>query len=246
MTQKCSTCNVNLDLDKFKQNLNGSYQKTCIKCLEKTKKYRDENKCLHNKERSKCKICKEDGTGGSSICEHNILRSRCKTCKENGVGGASICKHNINRFCCKICKEDGIGGVSICEHSKRRSLCKECKELGTGGSGICEHNIQRSYCKICSDEKKITIQNMIHSSKKTDKQYNRFDPVNFIDEEFIEELLDKYTHCYYEDCQVGLQIMTRQDDMATIERLDNSVGHIKSNCVICCWKCNCKRKSNLS
>jgi len=35
-----------------------------------------------------------------------------------------------------------------------------------------------------------------------------------------------------------------QDNLATVERIDNSIGHIKSNCVICCLKCNTMRKSN--
>lgn len=32
--------------------------------------------------------------------------------------------------------------------------------------------------------------------------------------------------------------------VATIERLDNSIGHIKSNCVICCLRCNQMNKSD--
>ena len=35
-----------------------------------------------------------------------------------------------------------------------------------------------------------------------------------------------------------------RNDLATIERLDNSIGHIKSNCVLCCMQCNKSRKSN--
>jgi len=85
---------------------------------------------------------------------------------------------------------------------------------------------------------------MIRGSKHKDKKFNRYDPVNFIDYCFVENLLDDYTHCNYDDCRVELQIMERADNMATIERLDNSLGHIKSNCVICCLKCNVSRKSN--
>ena len=43
---------------------------------------------------------------------------------------------------------------------------------------------------------------------------------------------------------VNLQYTEYQDDLATIERLDNSIGHIKSNCVLCCLKCNNLKKSN--
>ena len=126
-----------------------------------------------------------------------------------------------------------------CEHNRVKSRCKECK-----GASICEHNRLKSQCKECSNPVKITIQKMIYNSKQYDKKYDIYDPVNFIDYCFVENLLDDYKHCYYQDCKVELQIMERKDNLATIERLDNSLGHIKSNCVICCWKCNYSKKSN--
>ena len=43
---------------------------------------------------------------------------------------------------------------------------------------------------------------------------------------------------------VNLQYTEYRNDLATIERLDNSIGHIKSNCVLCCFKCNLSKKSN--
>ena len=79
---------------------------------------------------------------------------------------------------------------------------------------------------------------MISSSKKSDKKYDRYDIVNFVDYDFLENLIDDYSHCCYPDCNEELQIVHYQDDLATIERLDNNIGHIKSNCVICCMKCN--------
>ena len=202
----------------------------CIRCkmnltLDKFKKKRDDtyqkmcNECL-----DKAKINRE-----KNKCEHNRVKSRCKECK-----GASICEHNRVKSSCKEC-----GGSSICEHNRRKSRCKECK-----GASICEHNRLKSQCKECSNPVKITIQKMIYNSKQYDKKYDIYDPVNFIDYCFVENLLDDYKHCYYQDCKVELQIMERKDNLATIERLDNSLGHIKSNCVICCWKCNYSKKSN--
>ena len=57
-------------------------------------------------------------------------------------------------------------------------------------------------------------------------------------------LLDDYSHCCYPDCNAELRIIQYQDDLATIERLDDSIGHIKSNCAICCMKFNVIKKSN--
>ena len=35
-----------------------------------------------------------------------------------------------------------------------------------------------------------------------------------------------------------LQYIEYNETLATIERLDNNIGHIKSNCVIACKDCN--------
>jgi hypothetical protein len=86
---------------------------------------------------------------------------------------------------------------------------------------------------------------MIKGSKSSDNKNNRYDADRFIDKCFIEGLVEEYPMCFYEDCKVELQYIKYQDDLATIERLDNNIGHIKSNCVICCRKCNNARKSNM-
>jgi hypothetical protein len=160
-------------------------------------------------------------------CEHGKKKSKCKDC-----GGASICEHDRIRSQCKEC-----GGASICEHKRQRSHCKDC-----GGASICEHKRERSKCKDCKDPIKITIKNWIINSKKSDKKSNRFDIINFIDKCFCKNLVEEYPNCYY--CSVELQYKIYQDDLATIERLDNSLGHIKSNCVIACKMCNVSKVGN--
>ena len=125
-----------------------------------------------------------------------------------------------------------------CLHKKQKHNCIECN-----GSGICIHKKQKHNCKVCGDEIKITIQNMIKHSKEKDKKYNRYDIVNFIDKCFLKNLIeDCNDKCYY--CQCNLQYIVRQSNLATIERIDNSIGHIKSNVVIACFHCNCKKISN--
>ena len=183
------------------------------------------NKCEHNKQQSNCKICK-----GTNICKHNKQRTACIECH-----GASICKHNKHRGGCQECH-----GASICVHDKIRSVCKIC-----GGGSICEHNRHRYDCKECGNPIKKTIQHMINSSKHNDQKYNRYDANNFIDKCFLEGLVEEYTHCYWSDCKIKLQFVNYQDDLATIERLDNSIGHTKANCVFACLKCNLLKKSNM-
>jgi hypothetical protein len=180
--------------------------------------------CEHKRRRATCIEC-----GGASICEHKRQRVRCVEC-----GGASICEHKRQRAACIEC-----GGADICEHKRQRASCIEC-----GGARICEHKRHRHLCKICTDPIKVTIKGMIGGSKQSDKKCNRYDEENFIDEPFITRLISEYSHCYYADCRVKLQYTDYQHDMATIERIDNTIGHVKSNCVLCCRTCNFARKSN--
>jgi len=158
------------------------------------------------------------------MCIHNIQKYFCKVC-----GGSQICKHNLQRCFCKDC-----GGSEICKHKRIKSYCVECN-----GSRICNHKLQIHCCKTCSDPIKISIQGWIKHSKKSDKKYNRYDPDRFIDKCFLKELIKEYPQCYY--CKVELQYIEYNDTLATIERLNNNIGHIKSNCVLCCKKCNLSR-----
>jgi hypothetical protein len=178
--------------------------------------------CVHNRKKSTCKEC-----GGNNICVHNRQKSQCKEC-----GGSQICVHNRRKSTCKEC-----GGNQICEHGRRKSQCIEC-----GGSQICIHKRQKSQCKLCSDPIKITIIKMMSHSKSQDKKCNIYDVDNFIDKESILKLINDYPICPY--CEVELQYIERNNTLASIERLNNSIGHIKSNCIICCLSCNCKRIGN--
>ena len=206
--------------------------KADIKC-NRCKSYRYSTDFLNDKNRTMktCKSCRNRAKQSHTkkLCPHDRRRNQCKEC-----GGSSICPHDRRRNQCKEC-----GGSQICPHDRIQSKCKEC-----GGSEICPHDRLQSKCKECQDPIKVTIKNMIHDSKATDKKKNRYDSDRFIDKCFLEGLIEEYPHCYYDDCKIELQYVHYQDNLATIERLDNSIGHIKSNCVICCFKCNRMRKSN--
>ena len=169
------------------------------------------------------------------FCEHEKYKYQCRECK-----GSQICPHNKRKPQCKECV-----GSQICTHSRRKDHCKKCE-----GSQICPHNRLKRTCKKCSDPIKITIKQWIFSRRQYDKIYNIYDADRFIDKCFLEGLIEDYKQCYYGDCKdadghgpVNLQYTEYRNDLASIERLDNSIGHIKSNCVLCCLKCNKMNKS---
>ena len=234
-TRVCTVCKIERNLDQYISKAGRTNLKNCLRC--RTIKNQSLKKCEHGRRKTRCKECGggsicEHGKqktqckecGGSQICEHGRRKTRCKEC-----GGGSICEHGKQKTQCKEC-----GGSQICEHGKQKSICKDC-----GGSQICEHNRQKSTCKICSNPKKITIKNMICGSKQKDIKYNRYDANNFIDKFFVEMLMDESMSCYY--CKKILQLVTYDDSLCTIERLDNNIGHTKANCVLACRKCNLSR-----
>ena len=98
---------------------------------------------------------------------------------------------------------------------------------------------------MCSDPIKLTIKNWLFSTRRNDRKYNRYDADRFIEKCFLKGLIDDYPTCYYEECKTTLQYTEHQDNLGTIGRIDNLIGHIKSNCVLCCLSCNLKKKSNL-
>ena len=201
-----------------------------IDAENRTAKYR-KYLCEHGKYKYQCREC-----GGIQICPHNKRKSNCREC-----GGSQICPHNRQKYQCKDC-----GGTQIYPHNRQKAHCKECK-----GSQICPHSRQKQTCKKCIDPIKVNIEQWIFNSRQYDKKRNIYDADRFIDKCFLEGLVEDYKQCYYGDCKdadglgpVILQYTEYRNDLATIERLDNSIGHIKSNCVLCCLKCNKSRKSN--
>lgn len=213
--KKCTRCKVNLPSDSFSVKRADILYKHCDRCREMSKK----NKCPHRKQKSKCKEC-----GGSSICEHNKIKCYCKEC-----GGSQICEHNNRKSQCKEC-----GGSQICEHKLQKHRCRDC-----GGTSLCGHNRIKSMCKECMTHKErieYIIKNMVKNSRRCDIEKDRYDANNFIDKCFLEGLFEDSDKCHY--CDIPFTYTEKKGTFVSIERLDNKIGHIKSNCVIACLGCN--------
>ena len=152
------------------------------------------------------------------------------------------CVHNKQKQACATCD-----GSSLCvPHKKNKYSCTQC---GTG-SWVCIHRRVKSDCKQCTDPMKVTLSTMIRCSRKSDKKYDRYDANNHIDYCFIEGLIEDQTdvgtdivRCEYPDCRVEMQFVEYNSTMCTIERVNNNIGHIKSNCILACRTCNLTKKS---
>ena len=171
-----------------------------------------------------CLPCRETATlqRRSKKCSHNREMGTCIPC-----GGSQMCSHGKRKSVCKDC---GDGG-GLCSHNIQRGNCREC------GINECEHNNLRYRCKKCNDAMKLTIQVMWKGSKKSDRKNNKYNPDEFVDKEYIRGIIvECEDKCYY--CLCELQYVEFQSNLATIERLDNNIGHNRGNCVIACRTCN--------
>lgn len=249
--KKCIRCKNEKQMNEFLSDA-GRTLKTCKRCRDLKNTNREKNKCIHNLQKSQCPEC-----GGTSTCVHKKIKWRCKDCggkslcehgkrKDNCnlCGGPAFCEHQKQKRYCKECDGSGLcqhkkiksecipcGGSAYCKHQKQKRYCKEC-----GGNSLCEHQKAKLTCKLCTNPKKILIQRVIMDSRKGDKKNNRYDANNFIDKCFLEMLMEESMSCYYCHCQ--MQFVDYSENMCTIERLDNSIGHTKANCVLACRKCN--------
>jgi len=176
----------------------------------------------------KCTSCKKNYD-----LEHyqkgNRILKLCLNCR-NIAKKSKIktkCIHGRIKYQCKECS-----GLGFCIHNKRKSQCRDCD-----GCGFCPHNNHKYDCKECNNPVDITIKRMINKSRKTDIKYNKYDELNFVNYDFLKNLiLESNDRCLY--CQCELQYIHFNNSLATIERLNNNLGHTIGNCKIACKKCN--------
>lgn len=224
----------------------------CIKCQQTSPATREFYALRQDGEFTlRCIMClTEEGC----ICTHQIYKSECSECKvqcdvDSNTRTCVKCEKSFllnntyfarrqdNSFTlrCFVCLiEDG----SMCKHLEYVTTCpKGCAELMQ-----CEHDKLKTKCKICSDPIPITIQNMLSGSRQADKKREHYDQEKFVDYNFLLGLIKRADGCYY--CNIPMQYVKNTDDMGTIERLDNSMGHNKDNTVIACLSCNRRRVGN--
>jgi hypothetical protein len=166
----------------------------------------------------KCRV--KDKDRDRKNCFHKRRLDKCTEC--NG------CPHLRRKDACAEC--------TPCPHLRLKSSCINCTP--------CPHLRLKRDCRECNDALKLTIQRFIKNSKNSDKLNNIFDIVNFIDKDFCKLLIeDSNNKCCY--CKCELELINYGSKLMTIERINNSIGHIKSNVKIACFNCNVSKVGNL-
>ena len=84
---------------------------------------------------------------------------------------------------------------------------------------------------------------MVYSAKANDKKYE-YDEVEYTDIPYLYELYTKQQGlCWYENCETKMDYttfnrLTKKNNLITIQRLNDNLPHIKTNCVLACFNCN--------
>ena len=89
-----------------------------------------------------------------------------------------------------------------------------------------------------------TIASKLLGYKQQDILKKRFDEAQFVDLDYVNDLLQQSTHlCYY--CQEEFLIhytFVRDMRQWSLDRKNNDLGHIKGNVVVACLACNIQRR----
>jgi len=146
------------------------------------------------------------------------------------------------QFCRNRSKEWNHRNVQRCRYTAKRYYYanhNRCKKLN------------REYQKIYSQENpvKIRMTNMVSHGRIYDTRRGFYNANNHIDRPFIEQLLhDLEGKCVYcqKEMNINSQTESRDKLLMTIERIDNTLNHSKSNCTLCCFNCNSTRANRYS
>ena len=221
---KCGSCNNWRTEQDFISN--DRRLKTCNKCRERSKKFRIENVDKIKEQRQQYNIKNADKIKEQQKQHYQEIKEQRKQhYKENKE---VILEKNKQHY----------------QKNKEVILEKIKKYKNEHKQEIKEYQKQNYETEKKENSLHIKILNMINSSKTRDKKYNRtYDADEYIDYDFLNELWVKQNKkCFYEDCECELILCfnkdTREDNMLTIQRLNNKIAHIKSNSVLSCFRCN--------
>ena len=95
-----------------------------------------------------------------------------------------------------------------------------------------------------SDFIKKELERKINGYKNQDVKKKKLEKKLITYEQCLEKLVISKLKCYYckQKCLLTYENV-REEKQWTLDRLDNSQGHNKDNVVICCLKCNLKRRT---
>lgn len=142
---------------------------------------------------------------------------------------------------CRICEETKIETDFVLRgKSKITNTCKDCSVLRKE-KDYCPCGVRFHDCTNCSDPIVRRATSMIHGSRVADKKHNRNCDLDF--STVLYKIVDTphCTYCDIELCYVGSYL----PNFATIDRINDLIGHTNENTLLSCRSCNCYQRKFL-
>jgi hypothetical protein len=142
---------------------------------------------------------------------------------------------------CRMCEQTKIETDFVLRGKKLTATCKECS-IARRSKDYCPCGVREHDCTHCNDPIIRRATSMIHGSRISDKRHNRVCDLDFTS--VLNKVVDT-PNCIY--CDIELQYLSPYlPNHATIDRINNNIGHTINNCVISCRRCNCANYKFLS
>ena len=144
----------------------------------------------------------------------------------------------------KITGKANIESIKGIKNKKRVSMMDISQEVFTLKEQV--ESIKKIYGNCDFKYKQLyvsEIKKKISGYKQQNIKKNKFDRELFITyDDLIEKMIISRHKCFYcrKICKIVFKNI-RDPKQWTLERKDNSIGHITDNVEICCYKCNVKK-----
>ena len=134
------------------------------------------------------------------------------------------------------------------------AACRKCKGVNDGRFLICQvcRDKSNAYKKTHKAACKLMVRlwkrrnwdrRMVCHSKDSDRKANRLpeDMSTYVNSPYLKRLrIAQQNSCAY--CDIEMQTENRKwHDGLTLQRLNNTIGHTRANCILCCHSCNMHR-----
>ena len=249
INRTCKVCNNIKDLiTEFSfHSATGYYSRTCKDCLNTkrrnsrpiTKGRRENSIYISQKKCLKCNIIKDTtefkkrskGKNFLNVCISCVEEKKEKYLESITTKGP-LSENTIKN--CIICKQDKP--ISNFSYSKNigyySSYCKTCDIIR-------KQNYIKTLTPIQYEELKAKGRNYhkINKHKSLMSSYRKFD--------FNKNLENDLTPEYIKT-ELGKACTYCGHPSTGLDRIKNSLGHLQSNCVPCCWECNTAKMNNFS
>ena len=133
--------------------------------------------------------------------------------------------------------------IQFLKKGRQMKTCEKCRD----SNERCRENIAENRKKQKEENPlRVKLCQMILNSRKEDKKKNReYNEEDFINLDFLYKIyMEQESLCFHCDGHMNLEFNkeSRNKKQITIQRLNNSVAHVQSNCVFACFECNCCKK----